>query len=82
MEDEHEHSQSNSTSTEEVTEHDHDHSNSTSTAEEVTEVTGCHAHGETLFCVAGEEEWEVLSEVDVSNAPEEFTDCHAHDDEV
>lgn len=60
--------------------HDHEHSSSNSTStDEITSVTGCHAHDDTLFCFAGEDEWEVVSDdVDVQNAPEEYTDCHAH----
>lgn len=43
-----------------------------------TEVTECHLHGETPYCFAGEDEWELES--DVGTLADAYTDCHAHDD--
>lgn len=66
--------------------HDHSHdesSSSNSTAiDEITAVSGCHAHDDTVYCFVGEDEWEVESDIDAANAPEEFTDCHAHGEEL
>lgn len=58
--------------------HDHAHESESSSATEITEVTGCHAHTDTLFCMAGGEEWEVQTDVDVANAPDGYSGCHAH----
>jgi hypothetical protein len=61
-------------------EEDHDHAAETTTGadDEITEVTGCHAHTDTIYCMVGSEEWEVTTEIDVENAPDGFTGCHAH----
>lgn len=62
-------------------EEDHEHTaTSASNSTDITEVTGCHAHSATLFCFAGDggPEWEVTSDIDVENAPEAYTGCHAH----
>jgi hypothetical protein len=65
-------------------EEDHDHAAETTTGttaetdHEITEVTECHAHTDTLFCMAGNEEWEVTTDVDVENPPDGYTGCHAH----
>lgn len=45
---------------------------------EFFEVSGCHAHGDTLFCIYEGEEWEVTGDVDVENAPTSFEGCHSH----
>lgn len=66
---------------EEESDHDHDDTSGTeaAAASEITEVTGCHAHGaDSLFCSAGGEEWEVTTDVDVDNAPESYSGCHSH----
>jgi zinc transporter 1/2/3 len=50
-----------------------------------TEVTDCHAHGESeLFCFdADNEEWELTSSgFTADNLPEAFTGCHMHDEEL
>lgn len=48
-------------------------------AEEVTEVTGCHFHGETLYCLDnGGSEWKVTTTIDSENPPESIDGCHAH----
>jgi hypothetical protein len=59
---------------------DHDHAAETSvdTNHEITEVTSCHAHTDTLYCIADGEEWEVTTDVDVENAPDGYEGCHAH----
>jgi hypothetical protein len=44
------------------------------------EVTGCHSHGETLFCIYDGEEWEVVSGVDADSASDSFEGCHNHSD--
>lgn len=61
-------------------EDDHNHASETSSEadHEITEVTNCHAHTTTLYCIAGGEEWEVTTDVDVENAPNGYTGCHAH----
>lgn len=43
-----------------------------------TEVVDCHLHGQTPFCFAGEDEWEVQSDVDTDTLPDSYMDCHAH----
>jgi hypothetical protein len=72
---------------------DHDHATATTTgtttgttttqtaaaaAAEITEVTACHAHTDTLYCMAGSEEWEVTTDVDAANPPDAISGCHAH----
>lgn len=42
------------------------------------EATGCHAHGDALFCIYNGEEWEVTSDVNVNDAPDSYTGCHTH----
>lgn len=42
------------------------------------EVTACHAHGDTLFCIYEGDEWEVTSDINVDDAPESFEGCHSH----
>lgn len=42
------------------------------------EATGCHAHGDTLFCIWEGEEWEVTSDVNVDDAPASYAGCHTH----
>ena len=60
-------------------EEDHDHAaESTSTTADITEVTDCHAHTDTLYCMVGSEEWEVTTDVDVENPPDGYSGCHAH----
>jgi len=73
-------------------EEDHDHAAETTAAtttaastetastaaDEITEVTECHAHIETLYCMVGSEEWEVTTDVDVENPPDAISGCHAH----
>lgn len=62
----------------------HDHAaeptteTTTHTDHEITEVTDCHAHTDTLYCMAGSEEWQVTTEVDVANPPDGYSGCHAH----
>ena len=61
--------------------HDHDHASATSTATattetaaaaaaEITEVTSCHAHTDTMYCMAGSEEWQVTTDIDAANPPD------------
>jgi hypothetical protein len=63
---------------------DHDHAAESTTEtiadadHEITEVTDCHAHTDTLYCMVGSEEWEVTTDVDVDNAPDAYSGCHAH----
>jgi hypothetical protein len=60
-------------------EEDHDHAAESTTGttadadHEITEVTDCHAHTDTLYCMVGSEEWEVTTDVDVA-----YSGCHAH----
>lgn len=57
----------------------------TSAAAAPTEVSGCHAHGESeFFCFdANNEEWELTpSEFTADNLPEAFEACHMHDEEL
>lgn len=57
----------------------------TSAAAAPTEVSGCHAHGESeLFCFdADNEEWELTSSgFTADNLPEAFAGCHMHDEEL
>lgn len=64
--------------------HDHDHASETAaetTTGEITEVTSCHAHTDTLYCIVGSEEWEVTTDVDIEDAPESYSGCHAHGDD-
>jgi hypothetical protein len=42
------------------------------------EVTGCHPHGDTLFCIYEGDEWEVTSDINVDEAPTSFEGCHSH----
>ena len=50
--------------------------------DEVTEVTSCHAHGETLHCIAGDTELPVVSDVDPDTAPESYSGCRTHGEEL
>ncbi|KAG9571143.1 Zip-domain-containing protein, partial [Aureobasidium melanogenum] len=44
-----------------------------------TAITGCHMHGETQFCFAGDAEYEVLTTATpTEELPSEYTGCHAH----
>ena len=45
-----------------------------------TEVTGCHMHDTTQFCIVGSEEYEVTTPVDATTAPDSYNGCHAHDE--
>jgi hypothetical protein len=48
-----------------------------------TAVTNCHTHDETeLFCLDDSDEWQVTSDWDESNPPENFENCHAHGEEL
>jgi hypothetical protein len=47
---------------------------------EFFEVTSCHSHGDTLFCIYDGEEWEVISGVDADSASDSFEGCHNHSD--
>ncbi|KAM0718860.1 hypothetical protein Q7P37_005932 [Cladosporium fusiforme] len=56
---------------------------SSSAAAAPTEVTGCHTHGEDIYCVAGSDEWELTgSEFNADNVPDSFQGCHMHGDEL
>lgn len=46
--------------------------------DEFFEVTGCHPHGTTLFCIHDGEEWQVTSDIDTASAPSSFSGCHSH----
>ena len=63
-----------------ASEEEHDHASETSAEgdHEITEVTDCHAHTTTLYCIAGGEEWQVTTDVDVDNAPDSYAGCHSH----
>ena len=73
-----------------ASEEDHDHASATSTATtttetaaaaaaaEITEVTSCHAHTDTMYCMAGSEEWQVTTDIDAANPPDAISGCHAH----
>ncbi|KAK3687097.1 high-affinity Zn(2+) transporter zrt1 [Vermiconidia calcicola] len=63
-------------------EEDHAHETSTTTSEEITEVTSCHLHGDTQYCFAGDEEYEVVDGPDAASAPDHYDDCHAHEEEL
>lgn len=70
---------------EEEGEHDHSESSNASEstpASEITEVSDCHGHGDELFCVAGGDEWEVSTEVNVDDAPSSYSGCHAHGEDA
>ncbi|KEQ86352.1 Zip-domain-containing protein [Aureobasidium pullulans EXF-150] len=44
-----------------------------------TAITGCHMHGDTQFCFAGDAEYEVLTTATATEElPSEYTGCHAH----
>jgi hypothetical protein len=45
---------------------------------EFFEVTSCHPHDTTLFCIYEGDEWEVTSDINVDDAPESFEGCHSH----
>jgi hypothetical protein len=58
-------------------------SRTTTTSSAPTAVTSCHTHDETeLFCLDGSEEWQVTSDWDESNPPENFENCHVHGEEL
>ena len=42
------------------------------------QVTSCHPHDTTLFCIYEGDEWEVTSDINVAEAPESFEGCHSH----
>lgn len=51
--------------------------------DEVTEVTSCHAHDDTQYCIAGDTELPVVEGVDnIDTAPESYTGCHTHGEEL
>lgn len=50
--------------------------------DEVTEVSNCHAHGDTQYCFAAGEDLEVLGNVDPDVAPDSYSGCHAHGEEL
>ena len=50
--------------------------------DEVTEVTSCHLHGETQYCIAGDTELPVVSDIDPATAPESYSGCHTHGEEL
>jgi hypothetical protein len=45
---------------------------------EFFEVTGCHPHIDTIFCIYEGDEWEVTSDINIDDAPESFEGCHSH----
>ncbi|KZF23736.1 Zip-domain-containing protein [Xylona heveae TC161] len=46
-------------------------------------VTGCHSHGNSQFCMAGETEYLVLnSPTGTGNPPSQYSGCHAHGSEA
>jgi hypothetical protein len=45
---------------------------------EFFEVTACHPHGDTLFCIYEGDEWEVTSDINIDEAPKSFEGCHSH----
>lgn len=53
-------------------------STASSAAAAPTEVTDCHLHGDTPFCFAGEDEWEIETDVNNDDLPDAYTDCHSH----
>ena len=50
--------------------------------DEVTEVTGCHAHTDVQYCIVGDTELPVVSDIDIDTAPDSYSGCHAHGDEL
>lgn len=50
--------------------------------DEVTEVTGCHVHGDVQYCIAGDTELPVTSDIDVDTAPDSYSSCHTHGEEL
>lgn len=54
-------------------------STSSATDAAPTEVTGCHSHGDDLFCFDGSDEWELTpTEYDADTVPDSFDNCHYH----
>ncbi|KAF2166163.1 hypothetical protein M409DRAFT_23354 [Zasmidium cellare ATCC 36951] len=54
---------------------------STGAATAPTSVEECHTHGDDLFCVADGAEWEVTSNVNVNNAPDNYENCRPTGDD-
>jgi hypothetical protein len=56
----------------------------TTTASSAPSAVGnCHAHDETeLYCLDGNDEWQVTSDWDVNSPPESFEKCHTHGEEL
>lgn len=46
-----------------------------------TAVGDCHTHGDDLYCIADNVEWEVTSNIDVNNAPDSYDNCRPTDDD-
>jgi hypothetical protein len=58
-------------------------SRTTSTSSAPTAVTNCHTRDKTeLLCLDGSDEWQVTSDWDDDNPPQEFENCHAHGEEL
>lgn len=47
-------------------------------ASDITEVTGCHAVADSLYCSGGGAEWKVTTDVDIENAPNSYSGCDSH----
>jgi hypothetical protein len=61
-----------------TTSQEHGASRATKRQLDFFELTGCHPHGDTLFCIHEGDEWEVKSGVEAGTAPDRFEGCHSH----
>ncbi|KAM0211342.1 hypothetical protein ACHAQI_005298 [Fusarium lateritium] len=51
----------------------------TKTTLDIESLTGCHMHGVTQFCMAGSDEYQIVSEATATeDPPSSYTDCHSH----
>ncbi|KAI0509506.1 hypothetical protein F5B22DRAFT_616553 [Xylaria bambusicola] len=52
-------------------------------AADFTEITGCHAHDDEVFCYVGTDEYEVIVPPDATGEIQPtYTGCHAHESEI
>lgn len=51
--------------------------------EEITEVTGCHMHGDVQYCIADGSEYEVVEgQPEGSNLPASYDGCHSDGEDM
>ncbi|RDL37142.1 uncharacterized protein BP5553_04575 [Venustampulla echinocandica] len=54
-----------------------------SSASPVTALTGCHMHGTVQYCMAGTEEYQLLTTPTATGAlPAQYTGCHSHSSDL